>query len=98
MKKHDPLLICLEIAALQCLYYALLGAYFICCHLLYGLPLSMDRFFSTGQKFDFETTELELPHWTWWLCRSRCVVMIVLGEYALATRRQDIPSPGGGGC
>ena len=145
MKKHDPLLICLEIAALQCLYYALLGAYFICCHLLYGLPLSMDRFFSTGQKFDFETTsaglevlgvlvgglagagllaivveksrkcldfavtmhachlaaclaysELEPPHWTWWLCHgSALVVMIVLGEYLCSRRElQDIPLAG----
>ncbi|KAH8044798.1 hypothetical protein JL721_12757 [Aureococcus anophagefferens] len=79
MKKHDPLLICLEIAALQCLYYALLGAYFICCHLLYGLPLSMDRFFSTGQKFDFETTSAGLE---------------VLGVPAGASLALDIPSPG----
>lgn len=30
---------------MQSFYYASLGAYFVSCHLIYGLPLSLDRFF-----------------------------------------------------
>ena len=145
MRRQDPVLIVFQILALQCLYYAALGAFYICCHLLYGMPLHMDRFFATAKTLDFRSTssglellgvlaggfagagllcvvveksrkcldfavtmhachlaaclaysELELPHWTWWLCHgSALVVMIVLGEYLCSRRElQDIPLAG----
>lgn len=50
--KRDPILIVSQIIAMQSFYYASLGAYFVSCHLISGLPLSLDRFFATDRSPD----------------------------------------------
>ena len=55
-KKNDITLICLQILCLQCLYYAALGAYFICGHVVFGHTLSLDRLFDTHATLDIKTS------------------------------------------
>ncbi|KAJ8612691.1 hypothetical protein CTAYLR_008952 [Chrysophaeum taylorii] len=55
MKRQDPLLISFQIVSLQCFYYAFMGIFFMGCHVIYGLPLSLDRFFSLTRSLDVLT-------------------------------------------
>lgn len=56
MRRHqDPVLIVAQMVSLQCLYYAAQGAYFCGVHVLYGFPLSLERFFGTTQKLDLRS-------------------------------------------
>lgn len=52
MKRADPVLIVFQIVALQCFYYAYLGLFYMTCHIVYGLSLSLDRFFDLSRPLD----------------------------------------------
>ena len=55
MGRHDVTLICLQILCLQCLYYAMLGAWFIGGHIVFGITLHLDRFFDTHTSLDVQS-------------------------------------------
>ena len=55
MGRHDVTLICLQILCLQCLYYAMLGMWFIGGHIVFGITLHLDRFFDTHTSLDVQS-------------------------------------------
>ena len=55
MGRHDVTLICLQILCLQCLYYAMLGVWFIGGHIVFGITLHLDRFFDTHTMLDVQS-------------------------------------------
>ena len=55
MGRHDVTLICLQILCLQCLYYAMLGVWFIGGHIVFGITLHLDRFFDTHTSLDVQS-------------------------------------------
>ena len=55
MGRHDVTLICLQILCLQCLYYAMIGIWFIGGHIIFGITLHLDRFFDTHTSLDVQS-------------------------------------------
>ena len=55
MGRHDVTLICLQILCLQCLYYAMIGLWFIGGHIVFGITLHKDRFFDTHTSLDVQS-------------------------------------------
>jgi len=54
-RRQDPVQIIAQIISLQCLYYVIMGILFTGCHLVYGLPLSLDRFFDLTRTLNMRT-------------------------------------------
>jgi len=54
-KRQDPVLIFLQIVSLQCLWYAAMGFVVVLTHVVSGLSLSLDQFFSLERALTLST-------------------------------------------
>jgi len=72
----DPVLICLQIAALQCFYYLAMGTLWGIMHVMFSSPVSLDHFF-TAKYVNFVTL-------SGWVEATSVLLCSVVGAYLLS--------------